>query len=294
MKEVKSPNLLTAGYLKNVLEAGGLSPNRMLGQNFLVCPKTLSAIPAAAAVGTGDVVLEVGTGIGRLTALLAERAGHVVSAEIDAGLFRIASERLGAVRNVTLLHTDLLESKHRIASRVTDCVSGISGSRTVKVVANLPYRISSPAIINLLEWGVPVSTMHVMLQAEVAERLTALPGGSDYGPLSVFAGYMSETQILFRVPPSAFWPPPEVSSAFVRLRCRRLEAETDDYSLFSRLVNILFQNRRKTLRKGLKIGWGAEKAALVLERSGMSGRLRPQQLAVSDFVLLSNVLAGIV
>ncbi len=283
---------LGAGYLKEVLKAHKLSPNRMLGQNFLISPRIFCEILRTAAVDSSDTVLEIGGGIGRLTALLADRARDVVSIEIDGGLFRVASDRLAGRDNVCLLHRDLLKSKHMIDPDVTRHVRRLCSGNPVKVVANLPYQISSPAIINLLEWEQPVSTIHVMLQREVAERLTAGPGGQDYGPLTVFARYGAKTRIIFRVPPSAFMPSPAVESAFVALERRRPEKKAENYALFARVVNVLFQNRRKTLRKVLKREWGKEACATVLEKADLEGMLRPEKLEVSDFVRLANALPG--
>ena len=280
-------------YLKEVLSTHNLSPNRRLGQNFLICSRVFSDLLENAGVSSGDFVVEIGAGLGRLTVMLGERAGKVVSVEIDGGLFKLASKRIAERGNVTLLHKDFLESKHRIDPDISALVRRERKGKPVKVVSNLPYQISSPAIINLLNWEQPVESMYLMLQREVAERLVSGPGRSQYGPLSVFAAYGSHVRLLFKVPASAFWPRPEVSSAVVELRRRKPNIEAVDYTLFSKVVRYLFQNRRKMLRKALKMGWGKSISEKVLEDTEIEGECRVEQLTVERIVAIANALSYI-
>lgn len=284
-----------AGYLQGILKKNNLYPNRTLGQNFLVSPEFFMKLISAVDLHPCDMVLEVGTGIGRLTALISDRADKVVSVEVDSGLFRVASKRLSARKNVTLLHRDILAGKHKIDRAVLNSIDGVAGAdRGIKVVGNLPYQISSPAIINFLELDRPVKAIYVMLQQEVAQRLVADPGSSAYGPISVFARYLAAVRLHFSVPASAFWPMPAVTSAFVELTLRRPAKEAKDYVLFTRLVNTVFQSRRKMLRKSLKMGWGKEAAGAAIEKAEINPQIRAEELSPEQLVCLSNHLLDII
>lgn len=265
---------------------------RALGQNFLVSPKVMDRIVEAAQVGPEDVIVEIGTGLGRLTAHLAAGACAVVSVEIDRRLYEIARARLAESADVTLLCCDFLASKHKIHPTVTQAVLSCSQGHRVKVVSNLPYKISSPAVIDLLEWEVTLSEIDVMVQAEVADRLTARPGQAQYGPLTVFAGYHAEVEKLFSLPPSAFWPRPAVSSTFLRITPRLHQPAARDYLVFCEVVNKLLQNRRKALSHALQIGWGRTRARQVLELVQAEGGLRPEALGVAEFVRIADALAS--
>jgi len=284
---------------RSILSRRGLAPRRGLGQNFLVSHKIMERVVQAARVRPGEAVLEIGAGLGRLTAQLAARAGAVVAVEIDTGLCQVARERLQGTGNVALLCCDFLQRKHRINAEVTGAVLRAleelagprGGERATRVVANLPYGISAPAIVNLLEWEVPVREIDVMLQAEVAARLVAHTGTPEYGPLTVLARYWSRIERLFRAPPSAFWPQPAVSSSFVRLTPRAPQPGARSYALFSEVVRGLFQHRRKTLDRALALGWGRPRAEALTEKVGLDPGLRPGRLRVTDFVALSDALA---
>ena len=282
---------------RDILCRRGLYARRRLGQNFLVSHRIMERMVELARVEPEDAVLEVGSGLGRLTACLASRAHVVVGVEIDCGLYEVARQRLAGFDNVSLLCCDFLCGKHKINAAVTETVLKARGEprqgngRSVKVVSNMPYGISSPAIINLLEWEVPVQEMAVMLQAEVADRLLAPPGTSEYGPLAVLAGYFSDVERLFAVPASAFWPRPAVSSSFVRFTPRPPPHRARDYGLFSEVARKLFQNRRKTLARALSLGWGKEKATAALEKARLEPICRPDSLRIGDLLTLADALA---
>jgi 16S rRNA (adenine1518-N6/adenine1519-N6)-dimethyltransferase len=275
---------------REALRRRGLSPKKRLGQNFIISRKTLERIVEAANVCDSDVVLEVGTGHGEMTALLAQRARAVIGVEIDRGLYEAASERLAGLDNVRLIHGDFLAGKHRINAVVTEAVRQAAGRRPVKVVSNLPYQISSPAVLNLLEWEAPVGEMYVMLQREVMDRFTASPGSADYGPSTVVGAYWAEVEVLFNLPPSAFWPPPAVTSSFGCFRRRPPLVPARDYALFVEVVNRLFQNRRKTIGRTLEGAWGREAARAALESAGVRPTCRPEDLAPEQFVRLADAL----
>ena len=280
-----------APHPRQILLERGLSANRRLGQNFLASPLAFERILEAAALTPSHAVLEIGTGLGRLTGMLAERAGHVVSVEIDRALHDIAFDRLAGRGNVTLLCADFLAGKHRINPEVADAFRAALPGRTGKVVSNLPYSISSPAVINLAWWEVPLAEIDVMVQTEVAERLCAQPGGAAYGPLTVFAAYRARVEELLRVPATAFWPRPEVSSRFVRLTPQPPSPRARDEAVFAEVVRKLFQNRRKTLGRGLRMGWGDGAAREVVERLGLDPTGRAERMGVADFVRVADVLA---
>ncbi|MDP6107142.1 MAG: 16S rRNA (adenine(1518)-N(6)/adenine(1519)-N(6))-dimethyltransferase RsmA [Candidatus Brocadiia bacterium] len=301
---------------KPILQRLGIRPRRRLGQNFLISDQLLDRIVEAACVGPEDVVLEIGTGLGRLTMRLACRARAVVSVEIDPGLYAAARDRLACVENATLVNADFLARKHLINPEVGRALRQTATDGPFKVVANLPYQISSPGIINLLEWEPQPTEMDVMLQAEVADRLTASPGTPQYGPLTVFAAYWADVERLMKVPPSAFWPQPQVASAFVRITprspgpeatilpegdcaARGLSAQerllhlpkggsAARYVVFSRVANKLLQNRRKGLGRALEMGWGRDLAGAVLSRLGLERAVRPDQLAPGDFLRIAD------
>ena len=258
--------LAASTHPRQLLNAFGAKPRKGMGQNFLVSARTMDRMVLLAGVDSNDVVLEIGTGLGRLTERLARKAAHVVTVEVDARLARIASARLADFANVRLLGCDFLRGKHRINPLVTDAVEQAqSGAKWLKVVSDLPYRISSPAVVCLLEWGVPLQGIHVMLQSDVADRLLGPPGSKQYGALTVFVQYRARVERLFSLPPEAFWPSPKVCSSFVRIVPSTPHPAAADYEAFRAAVSILFQNRRKTLGRALLIGWGHEAARRILQ-----------------------------
>lgn len=280
----------TSEHPKDILSAWGLSARRRLGQNFLISPELLDRIVELSEVGPGDVALEIGTGLGRLTARLSARAAFVVSVEIDDRLCEVARDRLAGVENVDLINADFLAGKHVIAPAVAHAVARAAEGRPLKVVANLPYKISSPAIINLLEWAPQPAALCVMLQAEVVERLRARPGTRQYGPLTVFAAYWADVEKLLKAPPSAFWPQPRVSSALVRLTARPPAPAAHSYELFGRVVMGLLQNRRKSLGRALDMNWGRRRAEAVIAELGLDGSRRPDSLTPGEFIAIANAL----
>jgi 16S rRNA (adenine1518-N6/adenine1519-N6)-dimethyltransferase len=278
---------------RDVLREHGLAARKRLGQNFLLSSAALDRIVEAAGVGPQNVVLEVGTGLGNLTARLAQQAGHVVTVEVDRGLAEIAAVGLRSFTNVTLLRCDFLAGKHGINPLVTRAVRAAQADPPlpVKAVSNLPYSISSPAIVNLLEWEVEVGEMCLMLQKEVAARLTAGPGSKDYGPLTVYVNYWATAAALFSLPPQAFWPQPEVSSTLVRIVRRADRRMTEAYAAFALAVRKLFAARRKTLAHALRSAWGAQRAQEVIQELGLDPRRRPEDLSTDDFEAIAR-LAG--
>jgi 16S rRNA (adenine1518-N6/adenine1519-N6)-dimethyltransferase len=277
---------------RDILEAHGLHPRKALGQNFLASAANLDRVVEAARLDADHVVLEIGTGLGRLTQRLAAGARRVVSVEIDRRLHAVASERLAAAPNVRLICCDFLAGKHRINEEVARavCEAGADADGSLKVVSNLPYGISSPAIVNLLEWDVPVGDMCLMLQKEVAERILARPGTKAYGPLTVIVGYWAVAERLGTFARQAFWPPPEVSSTLLRIAKRPGLTRTDRYDAFAAVVGRLFRTRRKALSAAVRAGWGAEAARGLEEAAGIDPRRRAEELTVGELEALARVL----
>ncbi len=284
------PRIPELPHPRRVLEAHGLRARRGFGQNFLVAAADFDRIVEAAEVRADEAVLEIGPGLGALTARLAARARRVVAVEVDRGLHAVAAETLHAFDNVDLLLGDFLAGKHSINPEVTRAARAAVAAtdRPLKVVSNLPYSISSPAIVCLLEWEVPVGEMFLMLQEEVARRATASPGGREYGPLTVTVGYWAEAEVLFTLGSGAFWPAPQVRSALVRIARKPGRADADEYAAFSTLVARLFSQRRKTLARTLREGWGRERALAALESVGIPQKARVEELSVEQLRALAG------
>lgn len=284
------PTEKSSEHPRAILRAHGLAANRTLGQNFLVSTELMDQIVESAGIQPESVVLEIGAGLGRLTERLCQAARSVISVEIDKGLWKVASERLSSYKHLRLVHEDFLDNKHTINPAIDAAADEFGGDRSIHVVSNLPYQISSPALINLLEWDRKVIQIDVMLQAEVVDRLLADPGTSEYGPLTVYARYHATIESVLTLPPSAFWPQPQVSSKFIRLAPSTRDPGAADYAVFQRLVRKLFQSRRKTIYKGLSLAWDKTTARSALDAVGWDGRRRPAKLNVGDFIELANAL----
>ncbi len=256
------------------------------GQNFLIDPLVLEKIVRSAEITSEDVVLEIGPGIGTLTQYLAERAGHVVAVEIDTSLKPVLSETLGMYDNVTVIFGDILKQDLFALSRQ------YAAGRPFKVVANLPYYITTPIVMGILEEEVPVSSLTIMIQKEVAIRMQAGPGTKDYGALSLAVAYYASPYLCANVPPHCFMPRPAVSSAVIRLtRYDHPPVEVKDPHLMFAIIRAAFNERRKTLVNGLKNGGFDKEAVLTaLQSLGWSETLRGETLTLSDFARLSDAM----
>src|SRR5574337_888238 len=202
----------TPAVLKQIFSRRGITPNKRFGQNFLIDQNILLCIPDIADLKEDDVVLEIGTGTGGLTRLLAARSRHVFTVEVDKKLFELSSDILKLYKNITLINADILKTKHAlnpdIISLMLNWLKEHNQPR-IKVVSNLPYNISTPVIINLLEGDLPVKFMVLMLQKEITERMTAIPGTREYGILSIITQLFSKVEIVKTLSPGVFWPRPE-------------------------------------------------------------------------------------
>jgi 16S rRNA (adenine1518-N6/adenine1519-N6)-dimethyltransferase len=264
----------------------GLWAKKSRGQHFLTDPAALARIVAAAEISPDDVVVEVGAGLGALTLLLAEAAAHVVAIERDPGLAHELAVELGERKNVGIAACDALgfDFAHAAAQ----------ARRPLVVVGNLPYQITSPLLFKLIEdarRGLVIARAVIMVQREVAQRMTAAPGGRIYGRLSVMVQQYADVAILFHVGAGAFFPRPRVTSSVLRLTPREApRAAVQDQALFERVVRAAFGTRRKMLRRALSPAFGEGQVARALERAAVEGRRRAEELDIADFGRLCDAL----
>lgn len=262
---------------------------KKFGQNFLIDTHVLEKIISAAGITKDDMVLEIGPGIGTMTQYLAEAAGKVAAVEIDKNLIPILENTLSEYDNVMVINDDVLKVDIR------GLVEKENGGRPVKVVANLPYYITTPIIMGLFEGNVPVESITVMVQKEVADRMQTGPGNKDYGALSLAVQYYADPYIVANVPPNCFMPRPKVGSAVIRLtRHEQCPVEVEDEKFMFRVIRASFNQRRKTLANGLNnapdIQVSKEDIAKALEELGVGASIRGETLTLEQFAQLSNIL----
>ena len=298
----------TKRQIQDLLSSAGVAPNRKLGQHFLVDLNLMRLLVDSAQIGPEDVVLEIGTGTGSLTEALAERAGRVVTVELDRALAGIAQARLTAAGNVQVVHTDVLSGKGCINLDVCEAIARarakleaadsetgpmVPPKSRLLLVSNLPYDVASAVMMNLVRGPVTAEAMTVTVQKEVAERMTAAPGTRDYGTLSIFLGATGSVELLRVLKPGVFWPPPQVDSAMVRhTRDERKSRRILDMDLFGEVIGLFMGHRRKMLRACAKhappeLG-GRDLWLEILKRHGIDPTRRPQELSPEQYVVLAN------
>lgn len=260
---------------------------KKFGQNFLIDTHVLEKIIQAAGITKEDCVLEIGPGIGTMTQYLAESAGRVVAVEIDTNLLPILADTLKDYDNVTVINNDILKVD------INELVKDYNNGRPIKVVANLPYYITTPIIMGLFESNVPIDNITVMVQKEVADRMQVGPGSKDYGALSLAVQYYASPYIVANVPPNCFIPRPNVGSAVIRLtRYQEPPVQTADPKLMFRLIRASFNQRRKTLQNGLnnspEIPYTKEQITEAIESLGLSAAVRGEALTLEQFARLSD------
>ena len=262
---------------------------KKFGQNFLIDTHVLEKIISAAGITKNDCVLEIGLGIGTMTQYLAENAGHVVAVEIDRNLIPILKETLADYDNVTVINEDILRVD------IKALAEEYNGGKPIKVVANLPYYITTPIIMGLFESGVPIDNITVMVQKEVADRMKEGPGSKDYGALSLAVQYYAEPEIVANVPPNCFIPRPNVGSAVIRLtRHKEMPVEVKDPALMFKIIRASFNQRRKTLQNGLgnapELPYTKEQIAAAIAEMGLTPTIRGEALSLAQFAQLSDIL----
>ena len=263
---------------------------KKFGQNFLIDTHVLEKIIDAAGIGKGDMVLEIGPGIGTMTQYLAETAGKVVAVEIDKNLIPILHETLQAYDNVKIIHGDILKVD------ISKLVEEENGGKPIKVVANLPYYITTPIIMGLFEGNVPIESITVMVQKEVADRMQVGPGSKEYGALSLAVQYYAEPYIAANVPPNCFMPRPNVGSAVIRLtRHQTPPVDVENPELMFKLVRASFNQRRKTLQNGLnnsqELTFTKEQIAQAIAEANLPPAVRGEALTLAQFAELANVFS---
>ena len=272
-----------------VIQKYNFAFQKKFGQNFLIDTHVLDKIISAAGMTKEDTVLEVGPGIGTMTQRLSQAAGQVIAVEIDTNLIPILKDTLQDCENVTVINEDILKID------IKKLAEEKGGGRPVKVVANLPYYITTPIIMGLFESGVPIDNITVMVQKEVADRMKEGPGSKDYGALSLAVQYYAEPEIVANVPPNCFIPRPNVGSAVIRLtRHKEMPVEVKDPALMFKIIRASFNQRRKTLQNGLgnapELPYTKEQIAAAIAEMGLTPTIRGEALSLAQFAQLSDIL----
>lgn len=282
-EKILQPKIASRQVTTHILKAFGLHMSKKLGQNFLIDAGIVQGIVDAAQIHPGDHVLEIGPGIGTLTQGLAEAGADVTAVELDMKLPAVLAETLKAYDRVRIVPGDILKVD----------IPALMGQEPFKVVANLPYYITTPILMTLLERRLPITMMVTMVQKEVAERMTARPGSRSYGALSVAVQYYTEPEIVLNVPPRSFIPAPEVDSVVIACRVRSVPAvKVSEEKLFFRVVRAAFGQRRKTLANALRGGgFLKEQVRAAMERAQMDPQRRGETLSLEEFGRLADAFA---
>jgi 16S rRNA (adenine1518-N6/adenine1519-N6)-dimethyltransferase len=305
----------TKSMLKMLFLERGVRLKKHWGQNFLIDQNILQFIVRSAELSRNDIILEIGAGTGSLTRLIAEKAGHVFAVEMDRKLFEILGETLKDFDNVTSLNKDILKSKHHIHPEIVECVSNYvntaptttEGTLCIKVISNLPYYISTPVIIDLLQEALPIKLMILTLQLDITNRMVAHPGTKDYGQLSIMTRLFADVKVLKKLPPDVFWPAPLVDSAIIKMTVNRnkYSDRIHNYQGFQDVIKTIYTSRRKTLLNSLLslcLKGGIEKDAHglredlqpILKKVGINPGSRGEELDLEELIELSNEISDYV
>lgn len=283
--------LTSPAHLADLLRRHGFHPKKRFGQNFLVDGNVLAKILDAADIREGDAVLEIGPGVGTLTIAALDRGARVLAVEVDRALIPILGQTLSGRASASVVNADIL------SLNLGDVLRDHFGDAKVKVVGNLPYYITSPIIGNLLDMRARIERTVIMVQREVADRLKASPGGKDYGSMSVFVQYHTEPEVIAHVSRNVFFPPPEVSSALVRLISRENPpVEVTNERLFFDIVQCAFGKRRKMLLNSLsdcpQLGLSKEQVSQVLHHAEIDPSRRAETLSLEEFARIARAVSG--
>ncbi|MGM9625330.1 MAG: 16S rRNA (adenine(1518)-N(6)/adenine(1519)-N(6))-dimethyltransferase RsmA [Eubacteriales bacterium] len=282
-------NLTDIGYVRRLMSAHGITFQKKFGQNFLINPTVPERIAAECGAEPGDAILEIGPGIGTMTQYLCEMYEKVVAVEIDRALIPVLGETLAGYDNVTVIEGDIM--KLDLHALFAEHFAGMH----VTVCANLPYYITTPILMLLLESGIPLDNITVMIQKEVADRLAAEPGSADYGAVTASVQYYALVEKLFCVSAGNFLPAPKVDSAVVRMRLYRdRPVKVKEEDMLFRVIRAAFGQRRKTLLNALSAGMGdfsKTEIAEALDKAGFAENIRGERLSVAEFGRLADVLS---
>jgi len=286
----------TKHHIQQLLTSAGASVNKHLGQHFLIDLNLMRLLIDSANINENDIVLEVGCGTGSLTEGLAEHAGYCLAVEYDKALAEITRAQLAGVKNVEVINADILQSKHAINRIVLDKLSLARKKHTgpFLLVANLPYNVASPVMMNLVTGPLVADGMYVTVQKQVAERIAAVVGTKDYGILSVLLCATGHVKVIRVLKPTVFWPQPKVDSAIVSfIRNKEKVSRVKDMKLFSEIVGFFMGHRRKTLTACTKIAEGklaeVDNWQELFERCRIDPKKRPEQIPPEDYIAISNL-----
>lgn len=282
-------SLYSISKVKGIVNEFEFRFKKKFGQNFLVDKNILNKIVEATGVDESSVILEIGPGIGTLAIELAKKGAQVLAVEIDSDLIPILEENFRDYPNIKLIHGDALKLDFE------DIFRPYVGNKKLKVAANLPYYITTPLIFKILESDLPWESLTLMMQLEVAQRITAPPGGKDYGALTVAVNYYGKPTLATKAPATAFFPQPKVDSAVLKIKLREKKVEVVDQDLFFKVVRTAFSQRRKTLLNNLS-GLGElnkEELNNLLERVNIQGSRRAETLSIEEFAKISNSISNL-
>lgn len=274
---------------KGIMQKYNIQANKRFGQNFLIDQQVLDSIIKAGEVSKDDLIIEIGPGLGVLTSELCKNAGKVIAVEIDKRLAQILDEVLGNFENYRIIQDDILKLN------LDELISSSDHTGKAKVIANLPYYITTPVIMKILEECTQISSIVIMVQKEVAERITAKPGGKEYGALTVSASFYGAAKKMFDVPPHCFMPRPEVTSSVIRIDVNeKPPVEVKNKENFFKVVKASFAQRRKTLLNSLVnsgiFGVSKDAAARILKEIGIEENRRPETLSIQEFAKISEYI----
>jgi len=285
----------TKRQIQQLLASQGLVPNKRLGQNFLIDLNLMKLLIDYANISENDIVLEVGCGTGSLTEGLAQKAAKVIAVEADPALAKIAERQLETQKNVEIINTDILESKNAINPSITKILKSARKQCTgqLLLVANLPYNVASPVMLNLVKEPPSVDGMYVTVQKEVAERMTAQPGNKHYGTLSIFLSATGRVRIERVLKPTVFWPAPQVDSAMVSFTVKEEKiSRIKNFGLFTEIIRLFMQHRRKLVSTCTKFASGRlakiNNFSEIFENTGINPKHRPDQLSPQNYIEIAN------
>jgi len=288
--------LQTKSEIQRLLAGAGVEPNKRLGQHFLIDLNLMRLLVNSADIRNNDIVLEVGCGTGSLTEALAQHAGYCIAVELSEDLAKIAKRQLAKAKNVEIINTDILENKNTLSPVVANALALARKKYTGRIllVANLPYNVASPAMLNLVIGPTVADPMYVTIQKEVADRMTAAPGSRDYGTLSIFLGATGDVKTLRVLKPTVFWPRPAVDSAMVSfVRKEAKLGRIANMEFFSETINLFMGHRRKMLKACTKLARGKlakiNNWPEIFARCRIDSTQRPEQLAPEDYIAIANL-----